>query len=188
MRTVATEQKNRIHPYKFNLWVAIGSMMMMFAGLTSAVIVKRNQAGWAGFEIPTLFWISTIVILLSSITMVMAVKAFKERNIKKHRSFFVITLLLGITFVALQIVGFIQLTAQGFSLNSNVAYSFLYVIVGVHALHVLGGIIALIVMNIKGYSNKVKQYSAAPIEVMGIYWHFVDVLWLYLLLFMYLIK
>ncbi|MFT3979068.1 MAG: heme-copper oxidase subunit III [Ferruginibacter sp.] len=168
--------------------MAIGSMMMMFAGFTSAVIVKRNQAGWTGFEIPTLFWVSTVVMLLSSVTMVLAIKAFRERNIRRHRSLFIITLLLGVVFVALQVLGFRQLYAQGLPLQKNVAYSFLYVIVGLHALHVVGGLIALLVMNIKGYSSKTKQYSAVPIEVMGIYWHFVDVLWIYLLLFLYMIK
>jgi len=188
MRTVAAEQRNKIHPYKFNLWVAIGSMMMMFAGFTSAVIVKRNQAGWTGFEIPSLFWFSTIVMLLSSVTMVLAIRAFKERNISKHRSLLIITLILGVAFVVLQVLGFRQLYLQGSPLTKNVAYSFLYVIVGLHALHVIGGIVALLVMNVKAYSNKAKQYSAVPIEVMGIYWHFVDFLWLYLLLFLFMIK
>jgi cytochrome c oxidase subunit 3 len=188
MRTVAVEQKNKIHPYKFNLWVAIGSMMMMFAGLTSAYIVKRNQANWSSFEIPTLFWVSTIVIAASSITMYLSLRAFKARNIKQHRSLFFITLLLGIAFVITQLLGFKQLYDAGFTLQKNVAYSFLYVIVGLHALHVLGGIVALIVMNLKWFSNKSRQYSAVPFEVMGTYWHFVDVLWLYLLLFLVMIK
>lgn len=188
MRTVAAEQKNRIHPHKFNLWVAIGSMMMMFAGLTSAYIVKRNQANWSSFEIPTLFWVSTIVILLSSVTMYLSIRAFRARNIKQHRSLFFITLVLGIVFVLTQAWGFKQLWDQGLTLQKNVAYSFLYVIVGLHALHVIGGIVALIVMNIKALSNKTRQYSAIPFEVMGTYWHFVDVLWLYLLVFLVMIR
>lgn len=188
MRSVAAEQRNRIHPYKFNLWVAISSIMMMFAGLTSAVIVKRNQAGWTGFEIPSIFWISTVAMVLSSVTIIMAIRFFKQRKIQQYRIFFVATLLLGVLFIALQLIGFKQLYAQGLPLQKNVAYSFLYVIVGLHVVHILGGSIVMLWMNIKSYSNKAKQYSAVPLEVMGIYWHFVDFLWLYLLLFLNLIK
>lgn len=188
MRTVAIEQKNKIHPYKFNLWVAIGSMMMMFAGLTSAYIVKRNQANWSSFEIPSMFWVSTVLILASSITMYLSLRAFRARNIKQHRSLFLITLLLGIVFVLTQAWGFKELVDQGLTLRKNVAYSFLYVIVGLHALHVLGGIVAMMVMNIKAWRNKTRQYSAVPFEVMGTYWHFVDVLWLYLLVFLVMIR
>lgn len=188
MSSVSIEQKNKIHPHKFNLWVAIGSMMMMFAGLTSAYIVKRNQANWTSFEIPTLFWVSTIVIVASSITMYLSLRAFRARNVKQHRSLFFITLLLGVIFIGTQLLGFKQLYDQGFTLQKNVAFSFLYVIVGLHAVHVIGGIVALIVMNIKALSNKSRQYSAVPFEVMSTYWHFVDVLWLYLLLFLVMIK
>jgi cytochrome c oxidase subunit 3 len=188
MRSVAIEQKNRIHPHKFNMWVAIGSMMMMFAGLTSAYIVKRNQANWTSFELPTLFWVSTIVILLSSVTMYLSLRAFRARNVKQHRSLFLITLLLGVVFIVTQALGFADLYNQGFSWKKTVAYSFLWVIVGLHALHVIGGIVALIVMNIKALSNKTRQYSAVPFEVIGTYWHFVDILWLYLLLFLIMIK
>jgi len=188
MSAVSIEQKNKIHPYKFNLWVAIGSMMMMFAGLTSAYIVKRNQANWTSFEIPNMFWVSTVVILLSSVTMYLSLRAFKARNVKQHRSLFFITLVLGVLFIVTQLLGFRQLYNQGFTLQKNVAFSFLYVIVGLHAVHVIGGIVALIVMNIKNVRSKTRQYSAVPFEVMGTYWHFVDVLWLYLLLFLVMIK
>ena len=188
MISVAIAQKNRIHPHKFTLWVAIGSILMMFAGLTSAYIVKRNQANWTSFEIPLLFWVSTAVILLSSFTIMAATKAFKERAISKYRSLMMVTMVLGILFIALQALGFKQLWDIGLTLQKNVAYSFLYVIVGLHALHVIGGVIALVVMSLKAFSNKTRVYSAVPLEVMSTYWHFVDVLWIYLLIFLVLIK
>ncbi len=188
MTTVALEQKERIHPHKFTLWVAIGSILMMFAGLTSAYIVKRNQANWTSFEIPVLFWVSTAVIVLSSFTIMAATKAFKQRNMAQHRQLMMLTTILGVLFIVLQVIGFKQLWDIGLTLQKNVAYSFLYVIVGLHALHVIGGVIALIVMALKAFSNKTRVYNAVPLEVMSTYWHFVDVLWIYLLIFLVLIK
>jgi cytochrome c oxidase subunit 3 len=188
MSSVAIEQKNRIHPHKFTLWVAIGSILMMFAGLTSAYIVKRNQANWTSFEIPVLFWVSTAVIIVSSLTIMAATKAFKERAITKYRALMMLTMFLGVLFIALQAIGFKQLWDIGLTLQKNVAYSFLYVIVGLHALHVIGGVIALIVMSAKAFSNKTRIYSSVPLEVMSTYWHFVDILWIYLLIFLILIR
>ena len=106
MSTVSIEQKKRIHPHKFTLWVAIGSILMMFAGLTSAFIVKSNQVNWQGVEIPTFFWYSTGVILLSSITVQMALRAFKQREMSQYRTWIGVTFLLGIAFVVLQWFGF----------------------------------------------------------------------------------
>lgn len=188
MTSVAVTQNNKIHPHKFTLWVAIGSILMMFAGLTSAYIVKRNQANWTSFEIPVLFWVSTVVIIASSLVLMAANKAFKERAIGKYRNLMMVTMALGVLFIVLQTIGFKQLWDMGLTLQKNVAYSFLYVIVGLHALHVIGGVIALVVMSLKAFSNKTRIYTAVPLEVMSTYWHFVDVLWIYLLIFLVLIK
>jgi len=188
MTTVAIAPKNKIHPHKFTLWVAIGSILMMFAGLTSAYIVKRNQANWTSFEIPMMFWISTAAIVLSSLAIVAANKAFRAREISKYRSLMFVTMILGVLFIVFQTIGFKQLWDAGLTLQKNVAYSFLYVIVGLHALHVIGGVIALVVMTLKAFSNKTRVYSSVPLEVMSTYWHFVDVLWIYLLIFLLLIK
>src|SRR5882757_210290 len=106
MSTVVMEQRKKIHPHKFTLWVAIGSILMMFAGLTSAYIVKRNQAGWQTFDIPTQFWYSTAVILASSLTMYMALQSFRQREMAKYRSLVTVTLLLGVLFIVLQYLGF----------------------------------------------------------------------------------
>lgn len=188
MSSVAMAQRNKIHPHKFTLWVGIGSIMMMFAGLTSAYIVKRNQANWVTFELPVVFWFSTAAIVLSSITLVMASKAFKVRAMGKYRNYVIATLALGVLFILLQVAGFRQLWQAGITLTGNVSYSFLYTIVGFHAAHVLGGIIALVVMSLKAFSSKVRNYSTVPVELMGTYWHFVDILWLYLLIFLLMIR
>ncbi len=188
MNTVVMEQRKRIHPHKFTLWVGIASIIMMFAGLTSAYIVKRNQVNWTSFELPLMFWFSTLAILASSATLVMAQNAFKQREMAKYRNLVVTTLVLGILFICLQVVGFQQLWADGITLQKNVSFSFLYVIVGLHALHVIGGVVALIVLFTKAFSSKVRNYNIVPIEVISTYWHFVDVLWIYLLIFLLMIR
>src|SRR6266498_5835409 len=91
----------RIHPHKFTLWVAIGSIIMMFAGLTSAYIVKSNQAGWQSIEMPQIFWYSTATILLSSVVIQMALRSFKQREMNQYRLLIAGTLVLGVGFVVL---------------------------------------------------------------------------------------
>jgi cytochrome c oxidase subunit 3 len=172
-----------MHPHKFTLWVAIGSIVMMFAGLTSAFIVKSNQTNWVPVSIPVVFWISTAVIVGSSLTVQMALRSFKQRGMQQYRLLIGLTLLLGITFVVLQWIGFQQLWEQNITFKGGGAGQFLYVIFGLHAIHVLGGVIALIVMFIKAFLGKTKLYSSVPVEVAATYWHFVDLLWLYLLIF-----
>jgi cytochrome c oxidase subunit III len=188
MSTVAMEQRKKIHPHKFTLWVAIASILMMFAGLTSAYIVKRNQANWLSFELPLAFWYSTAAIIASSITIWLAQKRFKNREIPAYRSLITITFILGLLFVALQVVGFITLAKNGLPLQANVAVSFLYVIVALHAAHVVGGLVALLVIFVKAFSKSVRNYDSVQVEVMATYWHFVDFLWIYLLVFLLAIR
>ena len=188
MELVMSQQRKRIHPHKFTLWVAIGSITMMFAGLTSAYIVKRSQANWATFELPKIFWYSTAIIVLSSITMLLSRRFFVLKEMSRYRQFISITMLLGVLFVVLQTIGFTQLWHQGITLTKNVSYSFLYIIVGLHAVHVIGGVIALVIMFFKAFSRRQKIYSSVPVDVMSTYWHFVDLLWLYLLVFLLMVR
>lgn len=188
MNGVAIKQNNKIHPHKFVLWVAIGSIIMTFAGLTSAYIVKRNQPKWQSYDIAPAFWISTVVIIASSVLLMLAVKAFKNRQIPKYRGLMLGTGILGLIFVALQVIGFKEMIGIGQTMQANASYGFIYVIVGLHALHVIGGVIALWVMTAKAFSTKKKVFSNIPLEVMATYWHFVDILWIYLLLFLIVIK
>ena len=178
-----SEQRRKIHPHKFTLWVAIGSIIMMFAGLTSAYIVKRDQPGWTTFEVPRAFWFSTTVMLLSSLTMQAAIKSFKERQMKKYRNLIMATAGLGILFIILQLMGFIQIWNSGITMRGSGAGQFLYVIAGLHALHVLGGLIVLTVMFLKAFSARIRSYNSVPVEIVGTYWHFVDILWIYLFIF-----
>lgn len=183
MTSVSAQQRDRIHPHKFALWVAIGSIIMMFAGLTSAYIVKSGQANWQGVKTPPVFWISTAVMLVSSLTIQAALRAFKQRAMKQFRALFLVTVVLGIVFVILQYFGFKWLWDRGVHFEGAGAGQFLYIIFGLHAIHVLGGIIALVVMAIRQYFGRTKNYSSTPIEIISTYWHFVDLLWLYLIVF-----
>jgi cytochrome c oxidase subunit 3 len=187
MDIVSNQQRKRIHPHKFTMWVAIGSIVMMFAGLTSAFIVKSNQTNWVTVTIPRMFWISTGAIIISSITLQMALRSFKQREMNQYRMLMGVTLLLGIAFVVFQWLGFQELWAQKITFRGAGAGQFLYVIFGLHAIHVIGGIIALIIMFIRAFIGKTKLYSSVPVEVMAVYWHFVDVLWVYLLIFFLII-
>jgi cytochrome c oxidase subunit 3 len=182
------EQRKKIHPHKFTLWVALGSIVMMFAGLTSAYIVKRDQPNWTTFSIPRAFWYSTATILVSSVTIQMALKAFKEREMMRYRNLVTLTAFLGVAFVALQYLGFKSIWNSGITLKGSGGGQFLYIIAGLHAAHVLGGIVALVIMFIKAFASKVRRYNSIPIELMTTYWHFVDLLWIYLFIFFIGIK
>ena len=195
---MSTDQRKRIHPHKFALWIAMGSIAMMFAGLTSAYVVKQAAGNWRSYELPLVFWISTVVILASSITIVLAVRAFKQRKIPVYKTLVTATLILGILFTALQFFGFYQLYTQpqplvlnGEALDrstpvtipGNPAESFLFVIAGAHLLHIIGGIVALAIVFFKAFRKRIKVYNATGLEIVAGYWHFVDVLWIYLFIF-----
>jgi cytochrome c oxidase subunit 3 len=157
---------------------------MMFAGLTSAYIVKGSLPGWSTIEIPRLFYYSTAVMLLSSITVQMARKAFKERNMPQYRQLITVTAILGIGFIVMQVIAFTQLWDRGLTLQGSAgAGQFLYIIFGLHALHVVGGVVALLVMFIKAFSSRMRNYDPVSIELASTYWHFVDILWIYLFVF-----
>ncbi|MEI8279972.1 MAG: cytochrome c oxidase subunit 3 [Bacteroidota bacterium] len=177
-----TERK-KIHPHKFALWVAMGSITMMFAGFTSAYIVREAQGNWVRYTLPVIFWISTGVIILSSVTMAMGVKAYKKEEMAKYRNLIAITLFLGVLFGVMQYIGFKQLYGKNIRLDGNPSESFLFIITGVHLAHILGGVIALLVAYLKTFIKKVRVHNPTGIEVLASYWHFVDVLWLYLFVF-----
>jgi cytochrome c oxidase subunit III len=186
MTEAVSTQRKKIHPHKFTLWVGIGSIIMMFAGLTSAYIVKGSLPGWSSVTMPQIFYYSTAVMLCSSLTMQWALKAFKERGMHQYRWMITATMFLGFGFIAMQIAGFMQLS-NTVKLQGSGAGQFLYVIFGLHAVHVLGGAIALLVMFARAFSARIRNYNSVPVEVMSTYWHFVDLLWIYLFVF-FLVK
>ena len=184
---------SRIHPKVFLLWVGMGTVVMLFAGFTSAYIVRRLQGNWEEYQMPNIFWASTGVIVLSSLTMFICSRAFKQENYTRYRTFLSITLLLGLLFCGLQYAGWMQLKSIGIDLSDTTpSGAFLYLISGIHAAHVLGGILFLFVFWVRSL-RKPDPFNAlmqdiSPdrnlgIQLLATYWHFVDVLWLYLFFF-----
>jgi cytochrome c oxidase subunit 3 len=176
-------QRRKIHPHKFTLWIAMASIIMMFAGLTSAYIVKSNQPKWTTFEMPVLFWYSTAVLLISSLTMHLSVSAFRNREMGKYRKCITITAVLGSVFIFMQLIAFYSIWDSGITLKGSGAAPFMYIIFGLHGLHVLGGIVALLFMFFRAFSSRVRSYDPVPVEIVSTYWHFVDILWVYLFIF-----
>jgi len=195
---MSTDQRKKIHPHKFALWVAMGSIAMMFAGLTSAYVVKQAAGNWRTYQLPMVFWVSTLVIILSSVTIALGLRAFRQRQMPRYKMLISLTLVLGLAFAGLQYLGFYQLATQPqplilngeeqgrlapVTVSGNPAESFLYAIAGVHLLHILGGVVALAIVFFRAFRKRVKVYNTTGLEIVAGYWHFVDVLWIYLFVF-----
>jgi len=171
------------------LWFAIISMSMMFAGLTSAYVVSKTRPDWLSeFELPSAFVWSTLIILLSSFTLHFA-KELIVKNKRDQASYLMwITLLLGAAFVYLQISGFEQILSEGFYFTgsaSSITTTFVYLIVIAHLAHIFAGIIVLLVVIYNHYKQRYKAGQMLGIELGATFWHFVDVLWIFLFLFLY---
>ncbi len=177
--------RNKIHRHKFALWVAIGSMVMMFGSLTSAYVVRRSAGNWFEFKLPDIFFWNTIVIIASSITLHFSYRAFKNGNERLYKSLLLTTFALGIAFVILQYQGWVAMNTIGATFTVNPSSSFIYVISGLHAAHVLGGIAALMTALTHAYvlPYKPTQRRKVRFELVVQYWHFVDILWVYLFVF-----
>jgi cytochrome c oxidase subunit III len=181
----AVEYKNKIHPKKFALWVACASIVMMFAAFTSSYLVRRAAGNWLEFPLPTVFTFSTVIILISSLTLHLSYTAFKQGRETRYKAALFSTLLLGLAFLITQYMGWNALQDMGVMLNTNPSGSFVYVISGVHAAHILGGIAVLVVAIIHAF---MLPFKATPnrllrLEMSMTYWHFVDFLWVYLFFF-----
>lgn len=186
MRAVMPEYtQNKIHPHKFALWVAIGGIIMMFGAFTSAYVVRRSAGNWLEFKLPDLFFINTLVILASSVTLHMSYRAFKAGKEQPYKLLLLLTMFLGLAFVVLQYFGWVALDAIGAGFTTNPSSSFIYVISGLHAVHVLGGIAALVMATVHAYYLPFKPTfrRRQRFELVLSYWHFVDILWVYLVLF-----
>ncbi len=190
--TQGTEQEKNNRSKKMMLWFGIGSLVMTFAGLTSAFIVSRKREDWlTDFELPQAFIISVVVIIISSITFILAKKALRNNNHKQTTIWLVITFLLGIFFIVNQFTGFNQIIVQGYNFTgptSNVTMSFIYIIAVVHIAHVIAGLISLVVVLVKHLNNKYSADQMLGMELSASFWHFIDILWVFLFLFLYFFR
>jgi len=178
--------RSKIHPHKFALYVSMASIMMMFAGLTSAFVVRRAAGNWLEFYMPREFYISAAVIVASSICLHLSVRSFKRGSAAGYKLFMILAMICGIAFVGLQYSGWLTLDAGGIAVDGNPSGSFVYAISGLHVAHVVGGIAVLLVCVLRAFTVPYKRTERRLIrlELSAIYWHFVDILWLYLLFFM----
>lgn len=174
---------------KMLLWFAMISMFMMFAGLTSAYVVSTSRPDWLkDFILPDAFIISTVVILASSVTFHMAKIAIKKNDRQATTMWLLITLALGIGFVIAQFNGFGQVIKEGYYFTgpeSTVTTSFLYIVAVVHLAHLFAGLIVLLIVIYNHFKQKYSSSQTLGIELGAMFWHFLDILWVYLFLFFY---
>lgn len=184
--SIKNNYNSRINPQLFGLWISMASMTMMFAAFTSAYIVRQAAGNWLEFRLPDLFIISTVAILLSSVTIQMSFNAFKKNNEILYKAGLVLTLLLALAFLVLQYNAWMSLFNMGVDMKINPSGSFLYVITGVHAAHIIGGIAALITALLHAFTLPffVSTQRKNRFRLVVHYWHFVDLLWVYLFVFL----
>ena len=187
-----TEFEKQQRAKKMMLWFGIISLVMGFAGWTSAYIVSSKRKDWvASIELPSAFWLSTAVIVLSSLTYILARFALKSRKILLASRFSLITLALGIVFVFIQFNGFNQMVSAGYYFTgptSSIKMSYIFLIAFVHLVHLFAGLISLTVVNYKLFRSKYSPENRLGFELGETFWHFLGVLWVYLVLFMFFVK
>ncbi len=168
---------------KILLWVAMASMVMLFAGLTSAYVVRKAEGNWVEFTLPKMFTLSTIVLIISSFTMHFALMYVKRNKLNMVKTAVLVTLGLGLAFVFMQFYAWTILVKNGIYFVGNPSGSFLYVLSGLHLVHLFGGIIAMVVIATKAILEKYTPQNYLGLQLGAIFWHFLDLLWVYLFLF-----
>lgn len=193
MAELLPEQKRKVR--KPLLWIALASIVMAFAGLTSGYVVSRSallaENRWFQFALPKEFYYATAVIIVSSITLIWAKRAVKAGKQSQLMTGLWMTLLLGISFAVLQYQGWMSLIDKGYFFtgeNSNMAISWVYVITLLHWLHVISGLIVLIVTIVQASKGKYTVDSYLGLSLTSIFWHFLDGLWIYLFAFLVFIR
>lgn len=161
---------------------------MLFAGLTSAYLVREAEGNWLKFDLPQVFWVSSGLILLSSITMNWAMMAAKKDNYASVTLALLLTTILGFGFMICQFLGWRMLYSQGIVFSGNPSASFLYVITGFHIAHLIGGLIAILVVLFKSRGKVYNSKNLIGIQNCAIYWHFLDGLWIYLFIFLMYVR
>lgn len=174
-----------MHPKKFALWLFIVSIVMLFAALTSAYIVKQSDGNWLSFELPGIFAINTVIILISSLTMHLAYLAAKKDDLGRVKWMLLSTVILGLLFLVGQYISWSALVENNVFFVSNYASgSFIYVFTGLHGLHLVSGIIFLLITFVSSLKSNVHSKKLVQIEMCMTYWHFLGGLWVYLYIFL----
>lgn len=185
-----------LHPLKMMLYISFASIFMFFAVTTSALLVKKGDAvNWVDFKLPSVFLLSTIVAIVCSILVHYSLKLYKQAKFESFRKILLLSMLSGVAFLAFQIFGFSELTKIGMPLDGNASGSFIWFLAIAHGLHVIGGIIFSLVTYVKARINRndpiyelrdiINPRRVLSLELLSTYWHFIDLLWVYLYLFFY---
>lgn len=182
------KQQLTMNPKKFAMWLFMVTVFMIFAALSSAYIVRQAEGNWTIFDLPSLFWVNTVVILLSSATLHWAYISAKRDNLELVKIATIITAVLGVAFMVGQYLAWTDLVANSIYLVGNPSGSFVYIISGLHGAHVLGGVIYLLILLNSAYKYRVHSKNLNQIEMCATYWHFLGGLWLYLFLFILLYR
>jgi len=177
-----------MNPKKFGMWLFLASVMMLFMSLTSAYIVRQAEGNWVFFNLPSLFYVTSVVIIVSSITIQLAYFAVKKGNTASAKTLMVITTVLGVSFLIGQFFGWEQLVDKSIYLVGNPSGSFLYVLTGLHGLHIVSAIVFLLIMLASIFTGKAHSGNMTKMEMCTTYWHFLGGLWLYLFIFLLLYR
>lgn len=178
------EETLSMNPRKFILWLFIVSIIMLFAAMTSAYLVRRAEGNWLEYEIPTVFTYSSVVLVLSSLTMHWAYLSAKKDNFVGLRTGITITFALGMAFLYMQFQGWVDLVNQKVFFVGNPAGSFMYIFTGLHGFHLISGLTVLVFALVGAFRLRIHGKSLNQLEIAATYWHFLDILWLYLFLFL----
>ena len=173
-----------VNPKIFTMWLFIVSIIMLFAAFTSAYLVRKAEGNWVEFEMPSLFSYSTGVLILSSISMHYSLLAAKKDQFNALRMSISITFVLGLLFLVMQFYGWIQLVEMNVYFVGNPSGSFVYVLSGLHGLHLVSGLVVLIFALVAAFRLKINAKQLTQIKICSTYWHFLDALWLYLFVFL----
>ena len=180
------DQPISMHPKKFALWLFLVTIVMIFAALTSAYIVRQSEGNWLEYDLPTIFWYTSGIVIISSICLQYAYSAAKKDNLVGLRAGLSLAVLFGIAFLVGQWYSWVALVDENVFFVGNPSGSFLYVFTGLHAVHLISGVIFLIIVLISTYRYKVHSKSMDTLEMATTFWHFLAALWLYLFMFLLL--
>jgi cytochrome c oxidase subunit 3 len=180
------EQPIAMNPKKFALWLFMVTVVMVFAGLTSAYIVRQSEGNWLEYDLPEIFWLTSGIALASSLTLHWAYYSAKKDNLLNLKIGMSLTVLLGVAFLVGQWYSWVALVDSQVFFVGNPSGSFLYVFTGLHAVHLISGVIFLIIVLISTFRLKVHSQALNTMEMATTYWHFLGGLWLYLFMFLLL--
>jgi cytochrome c oxidase subunit III len=181
--------------YRIGIWVGLASILMLFVALTSAYIVRQRPPensdvpyDWTWIEMPSILWFSTAVLLISSGTLERARRLLKRNDYRQFNIWITVTSILGIVFLVGQILAWQQLKEQGTYSSASPHGWFFYLLTGLHAVHLVGGMIALLYVNIAALRLRIGMKRRVAVDVTATYWHFMDGLWVYLFLLLFFWK